>query len=463
MAGGPSLVAVRVTGELAVRARQQFDSLLEDDDLRAASLGVLQQGQRESGLYFGAHPLCVALRPEFLTGAQYQAAVLAAETIYGALQRLEAALLANEELRSELDLDPAEERLALADPGYRPSSPGSRLDSFVADQIGYVEYNAESPAGIAYGDELSGVFWEMPVIQELRTSFELRRLPAREHQLQTMLRAFRAWGRASEPVVAIVDWPNLPTLREFELFRDNFERHHVRTLICEPAQLEYSKGVLRGPGGVAVNLIYRRVLESELLASLEVADPLCEAYLDGAVCVVNSFRAKLLHKKMSLAMLSDERYQRLYTPRQRQAIARHVPWTRKVAPGPGSRDGQPIGDLIEHIVQHQQELVLKPNDEYGGKGVILGWTVSGHEWEQALAVALAQSYVVQAAIPVPRDLYPVAVGDRVEQLELARDMDPYLFDGRVKGLLIRLSSSALLNLTAGSGSVVPAYLVEAEL
>lgn len=450
-------------GGLAARARAAFDSLLEDGEVRAGSLAVLQQGQHESGLYFGAHPLCVALRPEFLSREQYQQAALAAETIYGALQRLEAALLADEGLRSELDLDPAEERLALVDPGYRPSSPGSRLDSFAAAEIGYVEYNAESPAGIAYGDELSRVFWEMPVMQELRSRFELRRLPARDRQLRAMLRAFRAWGGGREPVVAIVDWPNLPTLREFELFRDNFERHGVRTIICEPAQLEYSKGILRGPGGVAVNLVYRRVLETELLASLEVADALCEAYLEGAVCVVNSFRAKLLHKKMSLAMLSDERFHRLYTPRQRQAIARHVPWTRKVAAGPSTRDGRPIPDLVEHMLAHRQELVLKPNDEYGGKGVILGWTATGHEWEQALAVALAQSYVVQASIPVPRDLYPVAVGDRVETLELARDMDPYLFDGKVGGLLIRLSSSALLNLTAGSGSVVPAYLVEAEL
>jgi hypothetical protein len=47
-------------------------------------------------------------------------------------------------------------------------------------------------------------------------------------------------------------------------------------------------------------------------------------------------------------------------------------------------------------------------------------------------------------------------------LSLAKDMDPYLFDGRVGGLLIRLSSSVLLNLTAGSGSVVPAFLVEGQ-
>jgi hypothetical protein len=43
---------------------------------------------------------------------------------------------------------------------------------------------------------------------------------------------------------------------------------------------------------------------------------------------------------------------------------------------------------------------------------------------------------------------------------MAVDMNPYLFDGRVGALMTRLSSSALLNVTAGEGSVVPTYVVD---
>lgn len=448
----------------AVAAREAFDRLLEDDSLLAESRDFLQQGQHERGLYFGSHPLCVALRPEFLTNEQYRQASRAAQSIWGALDRLERSLLTDQALRDELDMDPMEERLALVDPGYHPSSPGSRLDSFVADRIGYVEYNAESPAGMAYGEELSRIFWELPLMQELRMTYRLRPLVCRDRQLQVMLRAFRAWGGGGQaPVVAIVDWPNLPTLREFELFRDSFERQGVKTIICEPAELEYSKGVLRGPDGIAINLVYRRVLESELLAREGSWEQLCAAYLDHKVCLVNSFRAKLLHKKMSLALLSDERYARLYTPSQRTAIQAHIPWTRKVRPGPSSRDGRVIPDLVEYVAAHRSAMVLKPNDEYGGKGVVLGWTVDQSEWEQTVAVALTQSYVVQAAVGVPRDSYPVVVGKEVETLTLSRDMDPYLFEGKVGGLLVRLSSAALLNVTAGAGSVIPAFLVEGEM
>ena len=201
------------------------------------------------------------------------------------------------------------------------------------------------------------------------------------------------------------------------------------------------------------------MLTSELLARRDEVRDLLDAYLAGAACVVNTFRAKLLHKKMSLALLSDERCAHLYTAGQREAIERHVPWTRKVVEGATTRHGRPVRDLLTYCARRRTELVLKPNDEYGGKGVVLGWTVEQPEWEQALEVAATQSYVVQEAVEVPREAFPVAL-DGVHVLDLAIDLDPYLFDGRPSGCLTRLSSSALLNVTAGAGSIVPTYVVE---
>lgn len=94
--------------------------------------------------------------------------------------------------------------------------------------------------------------------------------------------------------------------------------------------------------------------------------------------------------------------------------------------------------------------------------MVLGWTVDAHEWEQALLAALTASYVVQERVPVPRQPFPVLL-DNVHYLDLAVDHDPYLFWGQARGALTRLSSSALLNVTAGEGSVVPTYVVEGRI
>ena len=435
-----------------------YHALLEDASLAAASAERLREAQQRRGLTFGDRPLSISLRPNFLSRERYAESVAAATAVHGALAALERALVADAELRAQLDLEPEEERLALADPGCRSSSPSSRLDSFFAGRVRYVEYNAESPAGMAYEDNLAEVFRELPVMREFRRWFRLHALPVRRRQLDAMLRAFADWRSGERPVVAIVDWTGLPTATEFDLFGTFFESRGVPAVICDPRELELRRGRLHAAGR-PVNLVYRRVLTSELLARRDEVRGLLDAYVQGAACVVNTFRAKLLHKKMSLALLSDERWAELYTPGQREAIQRHVPWTRRVVDGPGTRDGRAVPDLLAHCADHRADLVLKPNDEYGGKGVVLGWTVGQSEWEQALEVAATLSYVVQEAVEVPRQPFPVAL-DGVRMLDLAVDLDPYLFDGRPGGCLTRLSSSALLNVTAGAGSIVPTYVVE---
>jgi uncharacterized circularly permuted ATP-grasp superfamily protein len=442
------MVEVRTgAGPHVTPAVAAYHALLEDDAVAKASLDALHEGQRARRLTFGERPLSVALRPQLLTRARYEHAVAAARSIYGALQALEKALLRDAELRAELELEPEEERLALADPGCLSSSPSARLDSFFSDEVRYVEYNAESPAGMAYGDNLAEVFARLPVFKAFRKRFPGRFPSTRPRQLAAMLRAFEQWGGERTPVIAIVDWVGLPTATEFEMFRDYFEARGVKTVICDPRALELRRGRLHAEG-IAVNLVYRRVLTSELLARADETKALRDAYVTGAACVVNTFRAKLLHKKMSLALLSDDRYERLYSPEQRAAIARHVPWTRRVRP-----------ELVERIARGRERLVLKPNDEYGGKGVVLGWTVNQADWEAAIEVALTQSYVVQEAVQVPREVFPVAL-DGVHVIELAVDMDPYLFDGRPSGCLTRLSAAALLNVTAGAGSVVQTFVLE---
>ena len=435
----------------------EYHALLEDGALAAASAAALADGQRARRLVFGDRPLCVSLRPNLISRGQYDAITKASETLYAAFDRLERALLDDGDLRLELDLDPREAELALADPGFRASSPSARLDGFVGEDgiIRFVEYNAESPAGMAYNDELSAVFAALPVMKAFKKKHAVTGFPVRAKQLGILRRARRPRGDLK--TIAIVDWRGLPTLTEFEMFARYFEEQGLRAIICAPQDLEYARKVLRADGR-RIDVVYRRVLTSELLAKPAAAKALLQAYTEGTVTVVNSFRAKLLHKKMSLALLSDDRYAKLYTPEQRKAIATHIPWTRKMREGHTTYRGTVV-DLVDLITRHKDRFVLKPNDEYGGKGVVLGWTVGQHDWEQTILTGLTASYVVQEKVPVPRYPFPVLL-DRIHYLDLSIDHDPYLFWGSVSGCLTRLSSSALLNVTAGAGSVVPTYIVE---
>jgi uncharacterized circularly permuted ATP-grasp superfamily protein len=175
--------------------------------------------------------------------------------------------------------------------------------------------------------------------------------------------------------------------------------------------------------------------------------------------VVNSFRSKLLHKKMIFALLSDERYAHHFSDAERAAIERHIPWTRQVVDGRSTHRGQPI-DLVQFVLEKREGLVLKPNDEYGGKGVVVGWESAPAEWEAAVSEALTEPHVVQERVQSQADQFPVWRDGRLEWQELTADLDPFLFHTEVGGVLTRLSAAALLNVTAGTGSLAPTFLVE---
>jgi len=102
--------------------------------------------------------------------------------------------------------------------------------------------------------------------------------------------------------------------------------------------------------------------------------------------------------------------------------------------------------------------VMKPNDEYGGKGVFIGWEASETEWETALEQALRSPYVVQEKVELRRETFPELSPD-LRFRDLVVDLDPFLFDGRVEGFLTRLSGTSLANVTSGGGEV-PSFLVE---
>jgi hypothetical protein len=180
------------------------------------------------------------------------------------------------------------------------------------------------------------------------------------------------------------------------------------------------------------------------------------------VCVVNPFNCKLLHKKASFALLSDERNVHLFSAREQEAIRQHIPWTRIVE---DRSTFDPTGaaiDLLRYASDHKDELVLKPNDEYGGKGVLIGWECDPVTWQNALTAALNEPSIIQARATIAYEDFP-SIDERGE-VEISRrlvDCDPFLFHGETVGAsLTRLSTVTLLNVTAGGGSVLPAFWVD---
>ncbi|MGI8997805.1 MAG: hypothetical protein ACR2GW_14170, partial [Pyrinomonadaceae bacterium] len=279
--------------------------------------------------------------------------------------------------------------------------------------------------------------------------------------LATLLRAYEEFSGQSPsrpPSIAIVDLKDLPTQKEFELFQEFFEGEGYATIICSPDELQFSNGRLRC-GDFEIDIVYKRLLVNEYLPIIEEAPALLDAYRARRVCMVNSFRSKLVHKKALFAVLTDERYACLFSDEERTAIQAHVPWTRKVRAGKTEHNGERI-DLLEFIAQTRDRLVLKPNDDYGGHGIYIGWNTDETAWDEALRHALANGdYLVQERVKTAREIFPALRPDgTVEFTEQLVDLDPLLFYGKVGSAFTRLSSNELANVTSGGG-MVPTFII----
>jgi glutathionylspermidine synthase len=410
----------------------------------------LDEAQHELGILSGKRPFCPFLRPAFFSRKVYEKITRAAEILAGAMEKMTLGALENEEIMRVLDLTEREERLARINPRYKTVCNSSRFDAFThGEDFKFLEYNGETPAGIVDQMQIEKIFNLIPEVREFLSEHEHWRPQPHVKLLNALVADYRDFGGKKEkPNIAVVDWNGVSTYSEFVVLREFFQSEGHESIIADPHELEYDGRVLR-VGAFEIDIFYKRVVIQEFLEKFPEDNALSNAYRAGKVCMLNSFRTKIPNKKASFAVLSDKKYAYLFTAEERATIAKHVPWTRRVRDAKVDFDGREI-DLLEKLRRERERFLLKPNDDYGGNGIVLGWETSAGEWDAALQKALDESFVAQERAAVEKVMFP-AYSDEAETKELLIDFDPFLFGGKAEGGLVRLSSSSLVNVAQGGG------------
>jgi hypothetical protein len=441
----------------------KYNKLLENGPFRDLEWAqTLQDRMESSGLSAGGRLVCPFLRPNFISQRQYDSVVKTGEILISAIDRVQEMVLTTPALMARLDLLPAEKMLAAIDPGYQTAEVAARLDSHVANgHLHFVQYNADSPKGAGYADALSGLFFDAPPMKEFRKKYGLSKLGSRKHLLQALLKSYKQFaGSAKKPNIAVVEFRGgLPAGNsEYELFRDYFRGEGYNVEIVSPEQLEYRNRVLR-KGSFEINLVYRRLGVQEFLIRFDLSHPLVQAYRDHAVCVVNSFRSELAHKKAMFGLLTDETLTAKFPIAERKVIREHVPWTRLVVPSKTTHKDETI-DLIDFIQKNRDTLALKPNDDYSDQHTYLGWEMDDAAWARALKQAHRAPYVVQERVEPVRSVFPMLSFGHLEFRELQVDVHPHAYLGKVQGCSSWLSTGR--GGFSSAEGIVPTFVLESK-
>lgn len=243
--------------------------------------------------------------------------------------------------------------------------------------------------------------------------------------------------RGQQPLhsIAIVD-ENPATqfmLPEFLLFKELFEQNHIKTVICDPSELDYRDGAL-WHGDVPIDLIYNRLTDFGLEA--EPLKPLCEAYLDSAVVVTPHPRAHALYAdKRNLTILTDE------AALQDMGIAEETSTLL-------------LEGIAHTICVHKEEaetlwatrkqLFFKPAKGYGSKAAYRGDRMT----KRVFGDILQGNYVAQTLVKPSEQQLKV----ENEIVDLKLDLRQYVYKGQSQLTSARLYQGQTTNFrTPGSG------------
>ena len=175
---------------------ERYHALLTDELAQETQHQLDAQLQRR-GLFFGDRALCSVLRPRFLSPAQYRFLQTKGSVVLRAFRKAHAAALADDAVLAQFGLEDWERELVRVPTGFRDASPVSRLDAFFVAESGglrFTEYNAETPAGGAYNDVLTEVFFGLPIMRQFLRYWDVRPLPARHNVLHALVDAYEQWS-----------------------------------------------------------------------------------------------------------------------------------------------------------------------------------------------------------------------------------------------------------------------------
>jgi uncharacterized circularly permuted ATP-grasp superfamily protein len=445
--------------EGALAAVHAYNRRLEADPTAAREQALwLREEFSRAGVTFDGAPMASFLRPQFVERAAWETLRAGGRRLLELAARVARRAFGGDvgRLCAFLGTPAAEARWLAVDPG-EPDVVLSRLDAFLTPTgPRFIEINSDAPAGFGYGDRMARVFSELPVFRAFARETRLAYQPSEEGLIEAVLGAVRDSG-AGPPLVAIADWTDVKTRADQEILREAFAARGVDCLLADPRELEVVGGRLRA-GSRGVDIVYRRVVLSELLRREDEVRPFLSAYREGLVPFVNSFRCRLSEDKAFLALLTDEAFASLLSEDERAFVGRVAPWTRKLEERRTFKDGREI-DLLPHVLENRRGLVLKPAHGYGGESVLVGDDTEPARWAGAIEAGLAEPWVVQERVTIPEEPFPVLVDSGLTFEFLKVNTNPFYVAGAGVGAVTRVSRSSVINVSAGGGSV-PVFVID---
>jgi len=436
---------------------QQYDAFIKahPGEMRDAIL-LLAQDMEHQNCKFGDQIVPTFLKPVFLSEKELSMITDVTRHIMNILEKVADLYFSHPELREYFNLNDEEMQMMEIDHGYSKKIIISRPDSFLVNGIlRFVEFNCDSPAGLAYCDIQEEIFAKSFPIKEIQKKYKLFYNQRSAILLESLISTYKEFaGNNKKPNIAIVDWREMKTYNELLVLRDLFKNEGYDTVVADPRDLKFRDNRLEFEG-FPIDLVYRRVIFYELIEKRDQVKDFIEAYRKGKVCVINPLRSRLASNKALLSIITDPReFREFFSEEENQIIRKHIPRTKWLLDNQTYYKDNLVS-LRKHVIAHKESLVLKPSDSYGGKDVFIGRETDQMVWENLVGRILHnhENWVVQDYVDITQMTVPVLENDHVQLKTKKYNLNPFIIGGKYAGSIARLSDQSVINVSAGGGMV----------
>ncbi len=312
------------------------------------------------------------------------------QTTYGIFEKVIREYMEQEDYRALFPFSKELEKLILAAPRGGVLLPMARFDIFYHEDTGefyFCEINTDGTSGMNEDRILDELLIDNPAHQEMRRRYRFRTMELFDRWVNCFLTLYRQTGNAvSKPNVAIVDFLDKGTLREFQEFARRFQRAGVDCEIADIRDLHYNDGRLRTSGGRVVDAVYRRAVTSDIMARADEVRPFLQAILENACFLAGSFATQIIHHKWLFYVLNLPRTLQFLSKEEQTFIRTHIPRTIPF-------DEKSIS--LSEVLDHRQRYILKPEDSYASHGVYAGVEFSPKAWEEKARQVYGTDYLCQ--------------------------------------------------------------------
>ncbi|OZV11970.1 hypothetical protein CIW83_12035 [Tissierella sp. P1] len=418
--------------------KEYINLIKSDPEGYIADYKVAKEKVANSTAIYKGKPVPFLYHPMFYTEEDIENFRKIGDTLISITNKVTQRYLDSKEFRKKFEYSPLLEELILVDSGYDINVPIGRFDLFYnnKDNFKFCELNTDGSSAMNEDNTIGNILLQTKGLQDFSQKHSLALFELINRWVDDSISIFRKWNSEIEkPNVAIVDFTESGTSKEFEVFKNAFIKKGYNTIIADPRELKYRNGHLYFED-FKIDLVYRRIVTFELIEKAHEVPDFIEAYKNKAFCCIGSIKSQIIHNKIIFKILHDEDTLEFLSEDERNFVKRHIPVT-------GLFKGEK--EVYNKVLSDKDKYIMKPLDLNASRGVYAGRDLSQDEWEKRLDESFDKDYLYQEFFePFTRE-HVIFEDDELKIEEFRSIVGLFMYKEKFAGIYTRIGKNNIIS------------------